>query len=179
MFGAVLSTGAHKRGAGQVRGPLQLTFAPSLHPIVPTDHAITRVTQTRQKDIDEGQRTEMGSKWTVPYGLYRAHAYFSAPRAAATGITTDDLTTLWQAITIMFDHDRSAARGDMKLCGLYIFSHPDALGVETAAKLTNRVSTTLINQDKAPRQHSDYAVQLDESALPAGIELTPVVNLWP
>ena len=179
MFGAVLSTGATKGGAGQVRGPLQLTFARSLHPIVPTDHAITRVTQTRQQDIDQGQTTEMGSKWTVPYGLYRAHAYFSAPRAAATGVTTDDLAALWQAITVMFDHDRSATRGDMKLCGLFVFTHPDRLGVDSAANLTNRVKITIANPDKAPRQHSDYILQLDESALPGGIELTAVVNIWP
>lgn len=120
MFGAVLSTGA-KGGAGQVRGPLQLTFGRSIDPILPTDHAITRVTQTRQEDIDKGERTEMGSKWTVPYGLYRAHIFFSAPRATKTGVTSDDLAALWQAISVMFDHDRAATRGEMKTCGLYVF----------------------------------------------------------
>jgi CRISPR-associated protein Csd2 len=179
MFGAVLSTGATKGGAGQVRGPLQLTFARSLHPVVPTDHAITRVTQTRKEDIDKGESTEMGSKWTVPYGLYRAHAYFSAPRAAKTGVTSDDLAALWQAITMMFDHDRSATRGDMKLCGLFVFSHPDALGVDTAANLTSRVKIKLGDDEKAPRRHSDYSLHLDDSSLPDGIELTTVVNLWP
>jgi CRISPR-associated protein Csd2 len=179
MFGAVLSTGTTKGGAGQVRGPLQLTFARSLDPVVPTDHAITRVTQTREEDIKKGESTEMGSKWTVPYGLYRAHAYFSAPRAAKTGVTTDDLGALWQAIAVMFDHDRSATRGEMKLCGLFVFSHPDALGVDTAANLTRRVTLALKNQDKAPRQHTDYALTLDGSSLPDGIELTEVVNIWP
>src|SRR5690606_22853189 len=118
MFGAVLSTGTTKGGAGQVRGPLQLTFARSIDPIMPTDHAITRVTQTRQADIDRGESTEMGSKWTVPYGLYRAHVFFSAPRAERTGVTSGDLETLWQAMSVMFDHDRSATRGEMKTCGL-------------------------------------------------------------
>jgi CRISPR-associated protein Csd2 len=178
MFGAVLSTG-RSGGAGQVRGPVQLTFARSIDPIVPTDHAITRVTQTREEDIAKGESTEMGSKWTVPYGLYRAHAYFSAPRAAQTGVTSDDLAALWQAITMMFDHDRSAARGDMQLCGLFIFSHPNPLGVVPAASLTRRVRVTATNAEKAARRHTDYQLDVDRSPLPDGVELTEVSNIWP
>jgi CRISPR-associated protein Csd2 len=178
MFGAVLSTGK-SGGAGQVRGPLQLTFARSIDPIVPTDHTITRVTQTRQEDIDKGERTEMGSKWTVPYGLYRAHAFFSAPRAAQTGITSDDMAVLWQAITVMFDHDRSATRGEMKLCGLYVFSHPNAVGTAPAATLTNRLRLSRTNQEKAARQYTDYSRTWADDPLPDGVELSPVVDLWP
>jgi len=177
MFGAVL-TGS-KGGAGQVRGPLQLTFARSIDPVLPIDHAITRVTQTRQDDIDKGERTEMGSKWTVPYGLYRAHAYFSAPRAAKTGVTSDDLAMLWRAVSLMFDHDRSATRGDMKLCGLFVFSHPDALGVAPAASLTERIRVERTNQEKAARQYQDYRLTVDTDGLPEGVELTQLVNLWP
>jgi CRISPR-associated protein Csd2 len=178
MFGAVLSTGT-KGGAGQVRGPLQLTFARSIDPILPTDHAITRVTQTRQEDIDKGERTEMGSKWTVPYGLYQARAFYSASRAEKTGVTSEDLDVLWRAISLMFDHDRSATRGDMKLCGLFVFSHPDALGVAPAASLTSRVKVTRINQDKPARQYGDYQLELDRAGLPEGVELAEIVNLWP
>jgi CRISPR-associated protein Csd2 len=179
MFGAVLSTGTTKGGAGQVRGPLQLTFARSIDPILPTDHTITRVTQTRQDDINKGESTEIGSKWTVPYGLYRAHAFFSAPRAGKTGVTSDDLAALWQAMTVMFDHDRAASRGEMKLCGLYVFSHPDALGVAPSASLTQRVTLSRTNQEKAPRAHTDYDRGLDESGMPDGVELTKLVDLWP
>jgi CRISPR-associated protein Csd2 len=178
MFGAVLSTGKGG-GAGQVRGPLQLTFARSLDPILPTDHAITRVTQTRQADIDKGETTEMGSKWTVPYGLYRAHAYFSAPRAAKTGVTTDDMAALWRAVTTMFDHDRSATRGEMKLCGLYIFTHPDALGVASAASLTARVTLHRADTEKAARQHTDYHRELNTVNLPDGVEVSTLTDLWP
>lgn len=178
MFGGVLSTGG-KGGAGQVRGPLQVTFARSIDPVLTTDHAITRVTQTRQEDIDKGERTEMGSKWTVPYGLYRAHAFYSAPRAAKTGVTSDDLTVLWRAMSNMFEHDRSATRGEMKLCGLYVFSHPDALGVAPSASLTGRVRVERKNADKPARQHLDYQRTLDATDLPDGVELTSVVDLWP
>lgn len=187
MFGAVLSTGK-SGGAGQVRGPLQVTFARSVDPITPADHAITRVTQTRQEDIDKGERTEMGSKWTVPYGLYRAQAYFSAPRAAQTGVSTDDLTVLWQAISLMFDHDRSATRGEMKLCGLYVFTHDTPIGVAPAASLTNRIVVPPLtnrivappsDRHKPPRQHLDYNRSIDASDLPAGVELTTLVDLWP
>ncbi|GAA2708970.1 type I-C CRISPR-associated protein Cas7/Csd2 [Micromonospora olivasterospora] len=178
MFGGVLSTGKDG-GAGQVRGPLQLTFARSIDPILPTDHTITRVTQTRQEDIDKGERTEIGSKWTVPYGLYRAHAFYSAPRATKTGVTSDDLAALWQAITVMFDHDRAATRGEMKLCGLYVFSHPDAFGVAPSAALTQRITLKRKNDDKAARAHTDYTRTIDESGLPDGVELTKLVDLWP
>jgi CRISPR-associated protein Csd2 len=178
MFGAVLTTGP-KGGAGQVRGPAQFTFGRSIDPILPTDHTITRVTQTRQEDIDKGESTEIGSKWTVPYGLYRAHAFFSAPRAQKTGVTSDDLAALWQAVSVMFDHDRAATRGEMKTCGLYVFSHPDALGVASSAALTQLVSVTRANPEKPPRCHTDYKVEVDESALPDGVELTKVIDLWP
>ncbi|WP_018908948.1 type I-C CRISPR-associated protein Cas7/Csd2 [Salinispora arenicola] len=178
MFGGVLSTGKGG-GAGQVRGPLQLTFARSIDPILPTEHTITRVTQTRQEDIDKGERTEIGSKWTVPYGLYRTHAFYSAPRATKTGVTSDDLAALWQATTVMFDHDRAATRGEMKLCGLYVFSHPDALGTAPAAALTQRITLKRKNDDKAPRAHTDYTRTIDESGLPDGVELTKLVDLWP
>ncbi|MET8311652.1 type I-C CRISPR-associated protein Cas7/Csd2 [Micromonospora sp. NPDC005173] len=179
MFGAVLSTGTTKGGAGQVRGPLQLTFARSIEAVLPTDHAITRVTQTRQDDIDKGERTEMGSKWTVPYGLYQARIFYSAPRAAKTGVTSDDLAVFWRAITLMFDHDRSATRGEMKLCGLYVFSHPDALGVAPAASLTGRVSLDRADTEKPARHHLDYQLNLATHNLPEGVEFSPLVNLWP
>jgi CRISPR-associated protein Csd2 len=134
--------------------------------VLPIEHAITRVTQTRQEDIDAGERTEMGSKWTVPYGLYRAHAFFAAGRATKTGVTSEDLDTLWTAIANMLDHDRSAARGEMKLCGLYVFSHPNAFGVAPAASLTSRVRLQRVDPDKPPRQYSDYRRTLDTEGLP-------------
>jgi CRISPR-associated protein Csd2 len=184
MFGALLSTGkaigeSKARGAGHIRGPLQVTFARSLHPVLPTDHTITRVTQTRQEDIDKGESTEIGSKWTVPYGLYQAHAFYSASRASHTGVTTEDLDTLWTAISTMFDHDRSATRGEMKLCGLYVFSHPNALGTASAYQLSSRIQLQLSNPDKPPRQHTDYQRQIHPDNLPEGITLTTVIDLWP
>jgi CRISPR-associated protein Csd2 len=179
MFGAVLTTGATKGGAGQVRGPVQLTFARSIDPVLPNDHTITRVTQTRQEDVDKGETTEIGSKWTVPYGLYRAHLFYSAPRAADTGVASDDLQALWQAISVMFDHDRSATRGEMSLCGLYVFSHPDAYGVAPARTLTDRLQLRRRDPDKASRVHTDYERKWSDAPLPEGVELTTVVDRWP
>jgi len=183
MFGAVLSTGraaeGRAKGAGQVRGPLQLTFARSLDPVLPSDHTITRVTQTRKEDIDKGERTEIGSKWTVPYGLYRAHAFYAAARGGKTGVTGEDLETLWTALATMFDHDRSATRGEMKLCGLYVYSHPDAVGVASAASLTSRIRLPRTDLDKPPRHHTDYGRTIDNDDLPAGVAFEPLVDLWP
>jgi len=183
-FGAVLSTGKKEEGsksagAGQIRGPLQFTFARSLHPVLPSPHTITRVTQTRPEDLAKGERTEIGSKWTVPYGLYRAHAYYSASRAATTRVTSEDLAALWDAIGWMLDHDRSAARGEMRLCGLYVFSHPNALGAARATSLTDRIDLKLADADKAPRHYLDYQRTIDDKDLPAGVTLWRGIDLWP
>ncbi|MCW2915858.1 MAG: CRISPR-associated protein Csd2 family [Actinomycetia bacterium] len=184
MFGAVLSTGKKEEGsktagAGQIRGPVQVTFARSLDPVLPSDHAITRVTPTKQEDIDKGKHSEMGSKWTLPYGLYRTHAYYSASRAGKTGITSEDLQALWTALAMMFDHDRSAARGEMKLCGLYVYSHPDAFGAAPAASLTQRVQVLRADNDKPPRHHTDYKRTIDNANLPDGVTFWTGVDLWP
>jgi CRISPR-associated protein Csd2 len=184
MFGAVLSTGKKEEGsktagAGQIRGPLQLTFARSLDPVLPSDHAITRVAPTRQEDLDGGKRTEMGSKWTLPYGLYRAHAYYSGSRGARTGVTGDDLGTLWTALAMMFDHDRSAARGEMKLCGLYVYSHNDAFGKAPSASLTSRIRLERSDVEKPARQHTDYTRVIANDDLPAGVTFWSGVDLWP
>jgi CRISPR-associated protein Csd2 len=184
MFGAVLSTGrkdegSKAAGAGQIRGPLQLTFARSQDPVLPSDHAITRVAPTRQADLESGKQTEMGSKWTVPYGLYRAHAHYSASRAAKTGVTGEDLDTLWTAMAMMFDHDRSAARGEMKLCGLYVYSHDNAFGRASAASLTSQIRLTRDDTGKPPRHHTDYTRAIDNDGLPAGVAFWCAVDLWP
>jgi CRISPR-associated protein Csd2 len=171
--------GSKTAGAGQIRGPLQLTFARSLDPVLPSDHAITRVTPTKQEDLDKGKLSEMGSKWTLPYGLYRAHAYYSASRAAKTGVTDGDLQALWTALAMMFDHDRSAARGEMKLCGMYVYSHPDAFGAAPSASLTQRIRISRVDNDKPPRQHTDYQRVIDNEDLPEGVSFWTGVDLWP
>jgi CRISPR-associated protein Csd2 len=185
MFGAVLSTGKKDEGsktggAGHIRGPLQITFARSIDPVLPTDHAITRVTPTKQEDLDAGKRTEMGSKWTLPYSLYRAHAYYSGSRGTKTGVTGEDLETLWTAIAMMLDHDRSAARGEMKLCGLYVYTHSDAFGKAPSASLTSRIQLERADAEKPPRRHTDYTrlITPDEN-LPAGVTCWRGVDLWP
>lgn len=128
-FGAVLSTGPN---AGQIRGPVQLSFAESADQIVPTEVSITRITDV---DKEEG---EMGRKHIVPYGLYRAHGFISAKLAERTGFSDSDLNLLWTALTQMFDHDRSAARGEMAARKLIAFRHANALGNTRAHDLFER-----------------------------------------
>ncbi|MEU4806387.1 type I-C CRISPR-associated protein Cas7/Csd2 [Actinosynnema sp. NPDC023587] len=174
LFGAVLSVG--KTGAlGQIRGPLQVGMARSLDPVHPAEHAITRVTQTRQEDIDKGETTEMGSKWTVPYGLYRAELYYSAGRGIKTGVDEKDFNLLYQALEMMFDHDRSATRGTLTPRGLYIFSHPNAFGAAPAHRLTQRVNVTKTEPDLSPRRFGDYVVSVDDDGLPEGVTLTKLI----
>ncbi|MGW4116881.1 type I-C CRISPR-associated protein Cas7/Csd2 [Actinosynnema sp. NPDC004786] len=173
LFGAVLSVG--KTGAlGQIRGPLQVGMARSIDPIFPADHAITRVTQTKQEDIDKGETTEMGGKWTVPYALYRVEIYYSATRGTQSGVDSKDLELLYRTLEMMFDHDRSATRGTLTARGLYVFSHPDAFGAAPAHRLTERVTITAANPGTPARRFGDYVVSVDDDGLPTGITLTKI-----
>lgn len=167
-FGAVMSTEVN---AGQVRGPVQLTFARSEHPIVPLEITITRSSVTNEKDALQNDRT-MGRKHIVPYGLYRAHGFISARLAndpkKGTGFSEDDLVLLWEALAQMFEHDRAAARGMMTARGLIVFKHDSDLGNATADSLFQRVTVTRTGEG-APRGFEDYLVTVDEAELPAGV----------
>jgi CRISPR-associated protein Csd2 len=175
LFGAVLSVG-DTPALGQIRGPVQVTMARSIDPVFPMDHAITRVTQTRQQDIDKGESTEMGGKWTVPYGLYRAELYYSANRGIQTGVDSRDLDLLYRSLEMMFDHDRSATRGRLTPRGLYVFSHPDAFGAAPAHRLTERVRVARDSAaDTAPRGFADYVVSVEDDGLPTGVHLAKLV----
>ncbi|GAB2660662.1 type I-C CRISPR-associated protein Cas7/Csd2 [Nocardia goodfellowii] len=182
LFGAVLSTG-DTNALGSIRGPLQFGMARSIDPIVPVEHAITRVTQTRQADIDLGESTEMGSKWTVPYGLYKAEITYSAARGVQTGVDTKDFELLYQVLEMMFDHDSSATRGRMTARGLHVFSHDNTFGNAPAHKLLERVhvhtarsSSDRGTEDWSPRKFADYQISVDTAALPAGVAYTEVFN---
>ena len=183
LFGAVMTT---KVNCGQVRGPMQLTFARSLDPVVPLDLSITRVAVTREEDLKAapgeeggdgtGKRTEMGRKALVPYGLYRALGFFNPYLAAQTGVDGEDLALFWQALQGMWDLDRSASRGMMACRGLYVFSHESPLGNAPAHKLFERIHVARLPGVEAPRSFHDYSVEVDASALPAGITLNTLVN---
>lgn len=173
MFGAVMTTG--NKPCGRVQGPLQLTFSRSISPVLPQEHGITRMTQTRQEDIDKGESTEMGSKHLVPYGLYLGYGHFSAPLARRTGVQSQDLEVFWRALTLMFDHDRASSRGEMALRGLYVFSHDDAFGRAPAHQLFERIQVELKPDVLAPRSFNDYVVSIDND-LPDGVTLTRLVG---
>ncbi|WP_343449977.1 MULTISPECIES: type I-C CRISPR-associated protein Cas7/Csd2 [Micromonospora] len=168
LFGAVLSTGETK-ALGQIRGPLQFGMARSIDPVLPVSHAITRVTQTRQEDIDKGEKTEMGSKWTVPYGLYRAQFHYSAALARKTGVTAEDLTALYRTLQFMLDHDRTATRGIMTMRSLYVFSHSDAFGNAPAQPLLDLIQVDRVTGVGTPRAFTDYKITTNVGDLPAGV----------
>ncbi len=169
-FGAVMSTGIN---AGQVRGPVQLTFAHSIDPIVSLEHSITRMAVTTEAEAvkQEGDNRTMGRKFTVPYGLYRAHGFVSAPLAEQTGFSGDDLELLWKALQNMFEHDRSAARGEMNTVGLLVFRHEGKLGNAPARKLFDRVEVKAKHPDTPARDFSDYEMSVDETDWPSGVDL--------
>lgn len=190
-FGAVMSTGIN---CGQVKGPVQMTFANSVEPIMPVEVSITRMAATnaaekaKQVEGDDGdQRIDnrtMGRKHIVPYGLYIAHGFVSAKFAERTGFSEADLDLLFEALVNMFEHDRSAARGEMTVRKLVVFRHENALGNAPAHRLFDRVTVGrnvdgeiralgdpgLDNLPPA-RRFSDYAISIDHNGLPAGVEI--------
>ncbi len=191
-FGAVMSTGVN---CGQVRGPVQLTFASSVEPIVPVEISITRMAATNEaekKQRAEGSeesndRTDnrtMGRKHIVPYGLYRAHGFISAKLAERTGFADADLETLFNALSTMFEHDRSAARGEMTTRKLIMFKHQNAMGNAPAHSLFDRVKVgrnvsgefrsvddSGIGNYPPARKFSDYIVTIDQNNIPEGVEI--------
>lgn len=170
-FGAVMSTGVN---CGQVRGPVQLTFARSIDPILAQEHSITRMAVATEAEAEkqEGDNRTMGRKHTVPYGLYMAHGFVSSFLAKQTGFGEDDLSLLWQALSQMFEHDRSAARGEMSTRGLYVFKHDSELGNAPAHALFERIKANRKAGVDAPRSFEDYEVKVDEAGMPSGVTLT-------
>ena len=180
-FGAVMTTGVN---CGQVRGPVQFTFARSIDPVVALDVTITRVAVTREEDAQvvvsedgktSGKQTEMGRKAIVPYGLYRMHGFFNPHFAAQTGFSDEDLKLLWQALQQMWDLDRSAARGMMACRGLYIFSHASKLGDAPAHQLFERIEARRRADVDVPRSFGDYDVHIDEQELPEEVTLSQLM----
>jgi len=167
-FGAVMST---EINCGQVRGPVQLSFARSIDPIVSSEHAITRTSVTNEKDIEK-ERT-MGRKFTVPYGLYLAKGFVNPFLAEQTGFSDDDLKLLFTALENAFQFDQSAARpaGSMNPRGLLVFKHDNQLGKAPSHKLFEAVSVKRKDEVEVPRSFSDYEVSIDESAIPEGVNL--------
>ncbi|NCD25970.1 MAG: type I-C CRISPR-associated protein Cas7/Csd2 [Deltaproteobacteria bacterium] len=164
-FGAVMTTEVN---CGQVRGPVQLAFAKSVEPIIPQEISITRMAVTNEKDLEK-ERT-MGRKHIVPYGLYVAHGFVSAPLADKTGFSEDDLNLLWDALANMFEHDRSAARGLMSSRRLIVFKHENKLGNAPAHKLFDLVQVKRADGSSGPaRSFADYTVTV--APAPAGVEI--------
>ena len=185
-FGAVMTTGVN---CGQVRGPLQLTFARSIDPIVPLDLSITRVAITRPEDAEVvsgenegngkkggGKETEMGRKALVPYGLYRTHGFFNPYLARDTGFSQEDLALFWNALQQMWALDRSASRGFMECRELCVFSHEKELGGAPAHKLFERIMVKRKEGIDAPRAFSDYEVTVNDKDMPGGVQLTCLVK---
>ncbi|MEW6521268.1 MAG: type I-C CRISPR-associated protein Cas7/Csd2 [Thermodesulfobacteriota bacterium] len=195
-FGAVMSTGAN---AGQVRGPVQFSFARSVDPILPLDVSITRMAVAEkvsgaktatdyekwENEQEEDKLRTMGRKALIPYGLYVAKGFISANLAKGTGFSDSDLQNLWEALLNMYDHDRSASKGMMSCRGLYVFKHVGTdtdqnqrikqamLGCAQAHKLLDRGAIVDITRksSSSPRSFSDYEVTIHRDRLPAGVDL--------
>ena len=182
MFGAVMSM--RERNAGQVRGPMQLTFARSADPIFSTEHTIARVALESAGEQRDGSEDgpeapthgTLGQKSTVPYALYRTHGFFNPHFAAQTGVDASDIELFWTALQMMWDLDRSAARGFMACRGLHIFSHESPLGNAPASALFDRIQVGCRENVRAPRSFADYSVQVNDEGLPNGVTFTPLVG---
>ena len=172
-FGAVMSTG---KNAGQVRGPIQFTFARSVDPIATAEHSITRMAVATENEAEKqnGDNRTMGRKATVPYGLYVCHGFISASLAKQTGFSEEDLQLFFEALKHMFDVDRSAARGLMSAQKLIVFLHDSILGNAPANKLFDLVKIEK-NTDNPPRAFGDYTVTIDKNAIPTGVTVEELI----
>lgn len=195
-FGGVLSTGIN---AGQVRGPVQFAFARSVEPVLPLEISITRMAATNEaekKDLAEGEddtakrgdKRTMGRKHVVPYGLYRVHAYVSAALAPKTGFSQADEDLLVEAVISMFEHDRSAARGEMATRKVIGFRHESKFGNAPAHVLFDRVRVwrgegadarevgdPRLDNIPPARAFGDYSITVDAEGLPDGVELVEIL----
>ena len=177
MFGAVMSM--REYNAGQVRGPVQMTFARSVDPILPMDFAIVGPAQN-EKDVNRPSEEEnaalnygtMGRKATVPYALYLGYGFFNPHFAKQTRVTPEDLYVLWNALVNMWDLDRSSSRGLMSCRGLYVFSHESSMGNAPAHRLFDLVGVEKNDGVEAPRKFRDYTVTVNEEGIPDGVSLT-------
>lgn len=167
-FGAVMSTEVN---CGQVRGPVQMSFARSIEPVVTLEHAITRSSVTNERDLEK-ERT-MGRKFTIPYGLYRAHGFVNPFLAEQTAFGEDDLELLWESLERAFEFDASAARpaGSMAMRGLKVFEHESDLGNAPSHKLFDCVRIERRAGVEVPRRFTDYEVSIDHAAIPQGVRL--------
>jgi len=184
-FGAVMSTGVN---CGQVRGPIQLTFATSIDPVTPLDLSITRIAITKPEDMryvegeeqedkkGKGKQTEMARKPMVPYGLYRGYGFSSPLLGAKTGFDDEDLALFWEALQQMWDHDHSASRGMMALRGLYIFTHSNGHGKHPAHKLFEAIEVKKKAGVEVPRDFSKYEVVIHKDRIPENVQLTSLVG---
>ena len=175
-FGAVMSIGVN---CGQVRGPVQLTFARSVEPIVSLEHSITRMAVATEAEAEkqQGDNRTMGRKHTVPYGVYVAHGFVSSFLAKQTGFGDADLELVFQALTQMFEHDRSAARGEMSTRGLYVFKHDSELGNAPAYALFERLQVKPKESGAVARSFDAYSVAFDGQSLAVGQSVQPAAGV--
>lgn len=171
-FGAVLALKSAPN-CGQVRGPVQLTFARSIDPIVSFEHSITRMAVAKEEEAEQqhGDNRTMGRKYTVPYGLYRACGFVSAPLAQQTGFSEDDLELFWEALENMFEHDRSAARGLMGTRKLIIFEHASKMGNAQVQQLFDAITIKRKDESKPARDFSDYVISINKDQIPQNVTL--------
>jgi CRISPR-associated protein Csd2 len=170
-FGAVMALGIN---CGQVTGPVQMTFARSIDQVVPLEHSITRMAVATEAEAEkqQGDNRTMGRKFTVPYALYRCHGFISPSLAGQTGFSEDDLTLFWESLSNMFEHDRSAARGEMATRKLVVFKHDSSIGNAPAHKLFDLVQVGHASDESKPaRAFSDYMVTVNKDSLPAGVTI--------
>lgn len=170
MFGAVMSTG--QASAGKVTGPVTVGLARSLDPVLPIDLGITRTASTQEEKKDNA--SQMGNKSVIPYGLYACRVHYQPTKD--NQVTVEDLEVLWSTLANMFEITRSAARPDVSVRSLVVFTHSNALGNAPAKKLFDSIAVTKMTDADVPTSSSDYTIEPPpENSLPTGVSMVTVV----
>lgn len=167
-FGAAITYLSSKRYSdGQINGAVQVSFAESLYPINPIQLSITRVDVSTEADLKKKDR-EIGTKWIVPYGVYKFEGHVSANVAEKNGFTEEDLDILIEAILKMYDLEYSSSKTGMEVSKLIVFRHNSKLGDCSFRQLKESIKEECI-EDVPGRK--EVRITVDKGMIPDSVKV--------
>ena len=156
-----------KRSLG-IRGPVSISLGKSLEPIDITTMQITRSTNGMDAAVGKTRSSDtMGTKHFVDFGVYKITGSINGYFAQKTGFNDEDAAAIKEALLSLFENDMSAARpeGSMAVEKLYWFTHPNASGIASSAKIQQLVTIALPAEGSKAHSFGEYNIALDAERL--------------